>query len=77
MSSPTNDGADRTAASGSIGPVELGERSFFFVQLGERLQGLDALRGFALFGVLAANIYLWFNGTYFSFPGHGHGAIRS
>ena len=61
MSSPTNDGADRTAASGSIGPVELGER----------LQGLDALRGFALFGVLAANIYLWFNGTYFSFPGHG------
>jgi uncharacterized protein len=38
------------------------------VQPGERILTLDVLRGIALFGVLAANIWLWFSGIYFRFP---------
>ena len=36
---------------------------------GERIATLDVLRGIALFGVLAANIWLWFSGVQFLFPG--------
>lgn len=35
------------------------------VQEGERLVLLDTLRGFALYGVFLANVYLWFNGRMF------------
>lgn len=35
----------------------------------ERIVTLDVLRGIALFGVLAANIWLWFSGVNFLFPG--------
>lgn len=35
----------------------------------ERIVTLDILRGIALFGVLAANIWLWFSGVTFLFPG--------
>ena len=34
----------------------------------ERITQLDVLRGIALFGVLLANIWLWFSGTIFRFP---------
>jgi uncharacterized protein len=34
----------------------------------ERIVTLDILRGIALFGVLAANIWLWFSGLTFLFP---------
>lgn len=34
----------------------------------ERIVTLDVLRGIALFGVLVANIWLWFSGIYFRFP---------
>src|SRR5215216_712604 len=34
----------------------------------ERIVTLDILRGIALFGVLAANIWLWFSGIQFLFP---------
>ena len=34
----------------------------------ERIVTLDILRGIALFGVLAANIWLWFSGVNFLFP---------
>lgn len=34
----------------------------------ERIQLVDVLRGFALFGVLTANIWLWFSGVIFLFP---------
>ena len=37
---------------------------------GERIQILDVLRGIALFGVLAANIWLWFSGIMFRFPAY-------
>jgi uncharacterized protein len=37
---------------------------------GERILALDVLRGIALFGVLAANIWLWFSGVIFRFPGY-------
>ena len=36
------------------------------VDEGERLVLLDTLRGFALFGVFMANVYLWFSGRMFS-----------
>jgi uncharacterized membrane protein YeiB len=32
---------------------------------GERILALDVLRGIALFGVLTANIWLWFSGVIF------------
>ena len=35
---------------------------------GERIVTLDVLRGIALFGVLAANIWIWFSGIIFRFP---------
>jgi uncharacterized protein len=35
---------------------------------GERILALDVLRGIALFGVLTANIWLWFSGVVFRFP---------
>jgi uncharacterized protein len=35
----------------------------------ERIVTLDVLRGIALFGVLAANIWMWFSGVNFLFPG--------
>ena len=35
----------------------------------ERIVTLDVLRGIALFGVLTANIWLWFSGIQFLFPG--------
>jgi uncharacterized protein len=35
---------------------------------GDRILALDVLRGIALFGVLAANIWLWFSGVIFRFP---------
>ena len=38
------------------------------VKPGERILTLDVLRGIALFGVLAANIWLWFSGVTFRFP---------
>lgn len=38
------------------------------VQAGERIVTLDVLRGIALFGVVAANIWLWFSGITFRFP---------
>lgn len=34
----------------------------------ERILTLDVLRGIALFGVLAANIWVWFSGIVFRFP---------
>ena len=34
----------------------------------ERIVTLDILRGIALFGVLASNIWLWFSGVNFLFP---------
>jgi uncharacterized protein len=37
---------------------------------GERILTLDVLRGIALFGVLAANIWLWFSGVIFRFPAY-------
>jgi uncharacterized protein len=37
---------------------------------GERILVLDVLRGIALFGVLAANIWLWFSGVFFRFPAY-------
>jgi uncharacterized protein len=37
---------------------------------GERILALDVLRGIALFGVLAANIWLWFSGVIFRFPAY-------
>jgi uncharacterized protein len=36
----------------------------------ERILTLDVLRGIALFGVLAANIWLWFSGIVFRFPAY-------
>jgi uncharacterized protein len=38
------------------------------VEANERILTLDVLRGIALFGVLVANIWLWFSGTSFRFP---------
>lgn len=38
------------------------------IQSAERIVTLDILRGIALFGVLAANIWLWFSGVTFLFP---------
>lgn len=38
------------------------------VDAGERIVTLDVLRGIALFGVVAANIWLWFSGINFRFP---------
>jgi uncharacterized protein len=40
------------------------------VKPGERILTLDVLRGIALFGVLAANIWLWFSGIIFRFPAY-------
>jgi uncharacterized protein len=37
---------------------------------GERILALDVLRGIALFGVLTANIWLWFSGVIFRFPAY-------
>jgi uncharacterized protein len=37
--------------------------------ISERILILDVLRGIALFGVLTANIWLWFSGVRFLFPG--------
>src|SRR5688572_12313376 len=39
------------------------------VAVSERILTLDVLRGIALLGVLVANIWLWFSGTIFMFPG--------
>lgn len=47
-----------TAAEPTLAPVSPGER----------IVHLDVLRGIALFGVLIANIWLWFSGTIFRFP---------
>ena len=35
----------------------------------ERIATLDVLRGIALLGVLVANVWLWFSGLWFRFPG--------
>ena len=35
----------------------------------ERIFTIDVLRGIALFGVLVANVWLWFSGAVFLFPG--------
>ncbi|QDE68221.1 MULTISPECIES: DUF418 domain-containing protein [Myxococcus] len=35
------------------------------VEAGERLELLDALRGFALFGILISNVQMWFSGRVF------------
>jgi uncharacterized protein len=40
------------------------------VDANERIVTLDVLRGIALFGVLVANIWLWFSGINFLFPGY-------
>jgi uncharacterized protein len=34
----------------------------------ERIVTLDVVRGFALLGVVIANVWLWFSGTFFLFP---------
>lgn len=38
------------------------------VSADERLLTLDVLRGIALLGVLVANVWMWFSGTFFRFP---------
>lgn len=51
------------SSAGQAGPTVLSP-----VDAGERILTLDVLRGIALFGVLAANIWLWFSGISFRFP---------
>jgi uncharacterized protein len=49
-------------------PTPVTPTSLAPVKPGERILSLDVLRGIALFGVLAANIWLWFSGVVFRFP---------
>lgn len=49
-------------------PAPQAPTPFTPVKPGERILSLDVLRGIALFGVLAANIWLWFSGVGFKFP---------
>src|SRR5262245_34866753 len=42
----------------------------------ERITTLDVLRGIALLGVVIANVWLWFSGIAFRFPGYRHELLR-
>jgi len=42
----------------------------------ERIVILDILRGVALLGVLVANVWLWFSGSFFLFPEHREQVVR-
>jgi uncharacterized protein len=42
----------------------------------ERIVTLDVVRGFALLGVVIANVWLWFSGTFFLFPGIREQLVR-
>ena len=44
-------------------------RSLAPVSAAERITTLDVLRGIALLGVVIANVWLWFSGVAFRFPG--------
>lgn len=52
---PTAPSSDASAPRSEARPVEAGER----------LELLDALRGFALFGILISNVQMWFSGRVF------------
>ncbi len=43
----------------------------------ERLEVLDALRGFALFGVFVSNVIMWFSGTIFRPPEEARAALEN
>jgi uncharacterized protein len=59
-----------TRASQSLPMQSVAPDSLAPVAPGERIQALDVLRGIALFGVLTANIWLWFSGVVFRFPAY-------
>jgi uncharacterized protein len=63
--STDNDASDASAATAAA-PVQ--PAPLTPVAAGERILTLDVLRGIALFGVLAANIWVWFSGVIFRFP---------
>lgn len=46
------------------------------VMAAERIHTLDVLRGIALLGVVVANVWLWFSGIAFRFPGYREELLR-
>lgn len=46
------------------------------VSTSERITTLDVLRGIALLGVVVANVWLWFSGIAFRFPGYRDELLR-
>jgi uncharacterized protein len=58
--------APQTDPSGALGPLPASER----------IVTLDVLRGIALLGVVIANVWLWFSGIVFLFPGIRDDLVR-